>query len=226
MENEQYLIVERGDDSAVRMRMGILAMRDVLAQFSMAPADAEAALAGIRARYGGRQRAELKAIYPIKAYVDYYKKFGYSYHVLGQLESVLSGKKPVGGGPGLLQAMFLAELSGMLLIAGYDQSKIHPPLTLRRSDGTESFLTFSGQTALSVAGDWMVQDESGRTLSSILRGQDAESCITEGTRDVAYTVYAPADVAAADVEATLKRMEGWIQAYAPSAKTDVLKVFE
>lgn len=226
MGNEDFLTVDRGGDSAARMQMGILAMRNVSAQGSIPEEDVEAALAEIRRRYGGLQRAELKALYPVKAYVDYYKKFGYSYHVLGQLESVLSGKKQVGGGSGLLQAMFLAELTGMLLIAGHDLAKVRPPLTLRQADGTESFPTFSGQTALSVAGDWLVRDGGGRTLSSILRGQDAQSCITESTRDVAYTVYAPASVEAADVEATLRLMQGWVMAFSPSAGTDVLRVFE
>lgn len=226
MESEHFVKVERGDDPAVRMRMGILAMRGAAARRSVAAADVEAALADIRARYGGRQRAELKALYPIQAYVEYYKKFGYSYHVLGQLESVQSGKKSVEGGPGLLQVMFLAELAGMLLIAGHDLAKICPPLTLRQADGTETFPTFSGQTALSVAGDWLLCDSGGRTISSILRGQDAESCITEDTRDVVYTVYAPSGVAATDVEATLRRMQGWINAFSPDAKTVVLRVFE
>ena len=226
MGDERFLIVEQSANGAECMRMGILAMRGVSAQNSMAAGDAEAALAEIRRRYGGLQRAELKARYPINAYTDYYRKYGYSYHVLGQLESVLSGRKPAGGGPGLLQTMFLAELTGMLLIAGHDLANVQPPLTLKRADGTESFPTFSGQTVRSIAGDWLVQDGGGRTLSSILRGQDAASCITENTRNVLYTVYAPADVEAADVEATLRLMQGWITAFSPSAETHELRVYD
>jgi DNA/RNA-binding domain of Phe-tRNA-synthetase-like protein len=226
MENEGFLVVDRGADDSTCMRMGILIMRGVSAQSPMAAQDVEAALTELRRRYGGLQRTELKALYPVQAYVEYYKKFGYSYHVLGQLESVLSGKKTVGGGLVLLQVMFLAELVGMLLIAGHDLTKVQPPLTLKQADGTESFPTFSGQTAQSVAGDWLVRDGGGRTLSSILRGQDAQSCITADTQDVLYTVYAPANVKPADVEATLRLMQGWIAAFSPSAETDVLRVFE
>lgn len=226
MEYEDFLIVDRNADSASRMQMGILTVRGVIAQSPMAAEDVDAALVEIRRRYGGLQRAELKSKYPVQAYAEYYRKFGYSYHVLGQLESVLNGKKTIGRGPALLQVMFLAELVGMLLIAGHDLCKVQPPLTLKQANGTESFPTFSGQTVQSVAGDWLVRDSDGHTLSSILRGQDAQSCITADTRDVVYTVYAPAKVKAADIEATLRLMQDWILKLSPFAYTDVLQVFE
>lgn len=225
-ENEDFLIVDRSANTASCMRMGILIVRGVAAQSPMALEDVEAALIEIRRRFGGLQRVELKAMYPVQPYVEYYRKFGYSYHVLGQLESVLSGKKTVGHGPALLQVMFLAELIGMLLIAGHDLSKVKPPLMLKQANGTESFPTFSGQTVQSIAEDWLVRDCDGRTLSSILRGQDAQSCITADTRDVLYTVYAPAKVKLADIEGTLRLMQGWITTFSPSAETDMLRVFE
>lgn len=74
-------------------KMGVLAMKNVRADSPLAPSAVAQAMDEIRHRYGGLDRISLKELHPVCAYVAYYKKFGYSYHVLAQLESVLQGKK-------------------------------------------------------------------------------------------------------------------------------------
>ena len=99
----------------------------------------------IRSRYGHLDRATLKALHPIKSYVDYYRSFGYSYHVLGQLERILSGKRSMASASGLLSAMFLTELESMILTAGHDLDTLQTPLRLTALTGQERYLSISGK---------------------------------------------------------------------------------
>ncbi len=75
----------------------------------------------IRTAYQSMSRGEIKRIHPMDAYVEYYRKFGYSYHVLQQLESVVKGREIPGVIP-LVTAMFMAELKNMILTVGHDLS--------------------------------------------------------------------------------------------------------
>jgi len=147
----------------------------------------------LREKYGQATRSELKALYPMDTYVLYYKKFGYTYHVLPQLESVIKGKAISDGLP-LVEAMFLAELKNMLLTAGHDFDQIKSPLRFTVSTGQESYASLSGRDVTTIAGDIMISDQQG-IISSILRGPDLRTAITDQTSRVIYTVYAPSGVA-------------------------------
>jgi len=46
----------------------------------------------LREKYGQLSSKELKQVHPLDVYNSYYRKFGYSYHVLLQLESIIKGK--------------------------------------------------------------------------------------------------------------------------------------
>ena len=63
--------------------MGILIMRDVIVEAKDNTALRDETLADIKGKYDGLSRNEIKALDPIQAYVAYYKKFGYSYHLMG-----------------------------------------------------------------------------------------------------------------------------------------------
>lgn len=171
--------------------IGILAMRNV-----HGAVDAEAPdhvikdmESTIRNTYGGMTRKELAGIHPMDVYTSYYKKFGYTYHVLGQLESIIHGKSIPSGIP-LVGAMFTAEMKNMLLTAGHDLDQLALPLGLGTTTGRESYVSLSGKSVATVPGDFMLFDGEG-TLSSILRGPAKRACITEQTRNVLLTVYAP-----------------------------------
>jgi len=62
---------------------------------------------------------------------------GYTYHVLPQIEAVINSKTIPSGSP-LVEAMFMTELTNMLLTAGHDLDKIEVPLSLKVSNGGES----------------------------------------------------------------------------------------
>ena len=204
--------------------MGILIMRNVIVETKDNTELRDETLADIKGKYDGLSRNEIKALDPIQAYVAYYKKFGYSYHLMGQLESVLKGKKELPQGAGLLQTMFLWEVSSMLLTAGHDLSALKMPLRLKVADGTETYESISGKEATAVSGDMMLCDEDG-PISTILRGPDKRTRIVSSTKDLLFSIYAPPVVDETYIENNLKKLERNIRTIAPNATTEVLQVF-
>ncbi|MBN1778354.1 MAG: hypothetical protein JW811_09555 [Clostridiales bacterium] len=206
-------------------KMGILAIGNVDAS---APPDSDAtaeAVNEIRRRYGHLDRAGLKALPSVKPYVDYYKKFGYSYHVLAQLESILSGKRSLSAPSGLLAAMFQTELESMLLTAGHDLAALQLPLKLKLASGNEQFQSISGTTVATVKGDLMVCSGND-VISSILRGPNFGSRITKSTAGVLFTVYAPQGVDNATIKTMMQTLEERIRTCSPAANTLELHIFE
>jgi DNA/RNA-binding domain of Phe-tRNA-synthetase-like protein len=180
-------------------------------------------IGSLREKYGPMTRSELKVIHPLDVYVSYYKRFGYSYHVLGQLESILHGKEMPEGSP-LVEAMFLAEIKNMLLTAGHDLEKIQMPLALRTSSGKESYTCLSGRETTTVSGDLMICDGLG-IISSILRGPDARTAISPTTRQVIYTVYAPSGIEENLIQSHLKDIVTYVLAGSDQAVTKVQEIF-
>jgi len=205
-------------------KMGILVMREVSYSGSCEESKIAAVMEGLHQKYSHLDRKELKELHPIGAYVAYYKKFGSSYHLLSQLESVLKGKKPLHSESGLLQAMFLSELGGMLLTAGHDLSKLQLPLQLKTANGTEVYQSISDREVTATQGDMILYDQSV-TISSILRGPDYGSRITEATTDVLFSIYAPPGIEADYIEKNLRNLENCIRSLSPTAKTELLQVF-
>ncbi len=177
----------------------------------------------IRERYGPMTRQELKHIYPMGAYVFYYKKFGYTYHVLQQLESVAHGKS-IPNVSTAVEAMFMAELKNMLLTAGHDLEKIKQPLILQESSGEESYAGINGKLVKTVPGDIMIMDGES-VVSSILKGPDSRTRIGEKTRQALFTVYAPAGIDEKDIVRHLSDIESNVRVFSPDAETRVKDVY-
>lgn len=177
----------------------------------------------LREKYAAASRAELKALHPMEQYVAYYKKFGYTYHVFGQLESIVKGKSIPSVLP-LVEAMFMAELKNMLLTAGHDLDKISFPVSLKECTGQESFITMSGKEATTVAKDCMITDQKD-ILSAILRGPDRRTAISKDTSSVLYTVYALPDVDDALVYGHLSDIESYVKICSPDALTTLKQIY-
>ena len=205
-------------------KMGILAIRSLDPSSTADPSAAESAMAEIRRRYGHLDRAGLKALHPIRAYAEYYRKFGYSYHVLAQLESVLKGKKQLRVESGLLQSMFVTEIESMLLTAGHDLAALQTPLRLSVAAGGETYGSISGNEVCAVPGDLMVAS-GGHAVSSILRGPDFASRITGKTTEALFTLYAPPGVEPGCIREALESLERRIRACSPAAETLCLRVY-
>ncbi|HPJ01491.1 MAG TPA: hypothetical protein PKU80_01450 [Candidatus Limiplasma sp.] len=205
-------------------QMGILAMQTVDAAAPPPPELVSQAMEKIRSRYGHLDRAALKALYPIKSYVDYYRSFGYSYHVLGQLESILSGKQAMTSASGLLSVMFLTELESMILTAGHDLDTLKVPLRLTASTVQEQFKSISGKEVTTVLSDLMVVSDH-QVISSILRGPDLGSRITPKTTSVLFTLYAPPGVEKSAVDSALHMLEARIRSVSAASQTLSLSVY-
>lgn len=176
----------------------------------------------IKSEYRQATRGELKALHPMNVYVSYYKKFGHTYHVLPQLESVIKSK-PIPSGLPLVEAMVMAELKNMLLTAGHDLDKIKAPISLKVSTGNESFTTLSGQNVITIPNDIMIADQEN-VISSILRGPDLRTAITAHTTRVIYTVYAPFGVEVQLVREHLKDIESYVRIVSEKSVTCLNKV--
>jgi DNA/RNA-binding domain of Phe-tRNA-synthetase-like protein len=205
-------------------KMGILAVKDVLNARLLIEQESTDFLDYLCRKYAHLERKEIKELYPISAYIAYYKKFGSNYHLLAQLESMLKGKKAVNYNSGLLQAMFLSEMDDMMLTAGHDLSNLHLPLQLKIATGAEIYQSINGKEVSTVEGDLMLFDSVG-PLSSILRGPDLKSRITSSTTAVLFSVYAPPGIDEDYIEGSLRKLEKRIRTLSPSSKTELLQVY-
>jgi len=206
------------DSSAEHCAIGVLAMRGVhSADGNALVAFKDEVQAALRCTYAHATRQELKALHPLDTYVAYYRRFGSSYHVLLQLESVIQGKSIPAGLP-LVQAMFTAELKNMLLTAGHDLERLVTPLHLRQATGAETYVTLGGKETTLVANDLFLADGVG-IVSSILKGPDMRTAITAETREVLYTVYAPTGIEPERVLAHLGDIEAYVRCASPNAET-------
>jgi len=204
--------------------MGLLALRGVAADRPPDAAAEQEALERLRARYGPLERSQLVELDPLRAYVAWYRRFGQSYHLLAQIESVRQNRRGLNAGSALLGAMFAWELESLLLTAGHDLATLQQPLELRCATGEEAYLSLSGREVRAVAGDLMLSDGQG-PVSSILRGPDRRSRITPDTREVLFTVYGPPGVGAERIARELATLQARLQALFPAAEATHLRVY-
>lgn len=206
-------------------KMGLLQVTGIRAQSTGGEAEATGALEALRRRHAGLNRAQLKALHPADAYIAYFRLFGQGYPVLSQLESVLAGKKELPAAQPLRAAMFLTELESMLLMAGHDAASLRFPLRLAIAEGTESYRSISGKETAAVPGDMLLCDAQG-PISSILRGPDERTRLTDTTTEALFTIYAPPGVTTEEIHCALMALEGRIRRFSPDAETVLRKVYE
>jgi DNA/RNA-binding domain of Phe-tRNA-synthetase-like protein len=204
---------------------GALALRGVTnpAQHPALEAAKAALVERLSARYAGLDRAALAATPPLPAYAAYYKRFGQTYHVLRQIESVVHKGRPLPSVAALVEAMFMAELENGLLTAGHDLDQLAGPLRLDAAQGGETYLTLRGAEAALRPGDMFMADALG-IVSSILSGPDARTQITPATTAALFAVYAPAGIGAVAVRAHLHTLEGYVRRVAPGAEQVAIDV--
>jgi len=199
--------------------IGLLAMRGVnnpehhpLLEQRKAELEAE-----LRSRYGGLERSQLKALPVLQAYGAYYRRFGKTYHLQLQLESVVLKGRPLPGAAALVEAMFMAELRSLLLTAGHDLDALRGRPSVEVATGEETYTTLSGQPQRLKAGDMFIRDQEG-VLSSVLYGPDSRTRLTSATTGVLFTVYVPAGIEAALVDEHLARIKADVLLVAPGAE--------
>ena len=204
---------------------GVLVMRDAqpasLESLTRRKQEIEAQL---REQYQSSTSSPNTANPILEAYAVYYKRFKKTYRVKLQVESIALKGKPIPGGPGLVQAMFMAEVKNLLLTAGHDLDTLQLPVTLDVAQSSESYPLLCGETRQLKAGDMFMADSQG-IISSIIYGPDQRTMIQPATRSVMYTVYAPQGIPRQAVTDHLNDIASFVQIAAPHSHIDLLQVF-
>jgi DNA/RNA-binding domain of Phe-tRNA-synthetase-like protein len=178
----------------------------------------------LRTKYNGMMKADLKHIKPINAYVDYYKKFKKTYHVLLQLESIVFKYKSIPTVASLVEAMFIAEMKNLLLTAGHDLDAVKLPVKINIANGTEKYTQITGQEKTLIKNDMFVSDAQGVT-SSIIYGPDKRTRIKSDTRNVLFVVYAPSGIEKSEVLQHLKDIQYYVNIVSPNSQVGILKAY-
>jgi DNA/RNA-binding domain of Phe-tRNA-synthetase-like protein len=207
--------------------VGVLAMRAVTnPSFAPALQDRKAGLEQrLRSQFSGLDRLALAGHPVLQAYGEYYRRFKKTYHIQLQLESIVWRGKSIPSVAALVDAMFMAEMQDLLLTAGHDLDVLKLPLRLDVATGTEKYTLLRGEEQVSKAGDMIISDQEG-IISSILYGPDQRTQITPDTRNVLFTVYAPAGIAAQAVADHLEHIKDNIMLFSPQAEVELLKVYK
>jgi DNA/RNA-binding domain of Phe-tRNA-synthetase-like protein len=170
--------------------------------------------ARVRARHQGLTRQDFSSLPVMAAYVRYYKRFGKTYHVQLQLESIVTKGKSLPDVSPLVDANFAAEIETLVLTAGHDAAKLRGALSIDVSRDGDQMTQMNGTVKPLLAGDMIMRDASG-VCCSIIYGQDNRSPISAETTHVLYVAYAPAGVGAEVVEAQLRKIEENVRLFAP-----------
>jgi DNA/RNA-binding domain of Phe-tRNA-synthetase-like protein len=171
----------------------------------------------LRERYASADRALLTNLAVVQAYQAHYRRFGQTYHVLRQLESVaFRGRDLKSPGGTLVSAMFAAELNNLLLTAGHDADALLPPLQVDCSKQGDRYVGINGQERELRAGDMLMRDELG-IISAVLNGPDKRTRLSETTNRALFVTYAPAGISPAQVHAHLEQIEAYVRLADPLA---------
>lgn len=177
----------------------------------------------LRTKFAGQDRAAIASHPVLKVYGEYYKRFKKTYHVQLQLESIVLKGKSIPSVASLVECMFMAEVKNMLLTAGHDLDKLQLPLTLDVTQGTESYTLMRGDEQIVKAGDMMISDQAG-IISNIIYGPDRRTQISESTRNVVFTAYAPVGIGEELIMQHLEDMRDYVLVIAPQAEVELMQV--
>jgi DNA/RNA-binding domain of Phe-tRNA-synthetase-like protein len=175
--------------------------------------------ARLRDRYQGFARPDFLSLPVMAAYVRYYKRFGKTYHVQLQVESIVLKSKSLPNVSPLVDANFVAEVDTLVLTAGHDVDKLHGHVSIDVSREGDELTQMDGVAKVIRAGDMIMRDDKG-IRCSILYGQDNRSPISGQTSHVLYVAYAPPDVPAEAVTALLRAIEEHARLFSPLAVTE------
>jgi len=172
--------------------------------------------ARLRERFQGYTRRDLLALPVLAAYDRYYARFGKTYHVLLQLESIVFKGKSLPDVLPAVDANFMAEVETLVLTASHDVARLRGPILMDVARTGEQMIQMNGNPKVLRAGDMIMRDADG-ICCSILYGQDNRSPITRTTTGVLYVAYAPAGVPLEAVADQLRTIEEHVRLFAPQA---------
>lgn len=168
----------------------------------------------LREKYAGFSRSDFLELPVMAAYHRYYRKFGYTYHVLQQLESVVHKGKSLPKVSPLVDVNFAAELETLILTAGHDVGLLEAPVVIDVAREEDQIIQMNGKQKDVPVGDMLMRDARD-VACTILRGQDNRSPISKATAHVLYVAYAPEGITEEQVQAQLDMMEKHVRMFAP-----------
>jgi DNA/RNA-binding domain of Phe-tRNA-synthetase-like protein len=172
----------------------------------------------LRAAAGGLQSGTDPVV---RAYVDYYRARGKTYQLKAQRESVARKGKPIPRRAALVEAMFMAELSNLILTAGHDLAAVVLPVRVDVAHEEDRYVLMNGSEQAADTGDMKMVDGKG-IVSTVLHGPDLRTRITLETQEVLFAAYAPAGVGENAVRNHLQDIRANVLLLAPEAKTGPL----
>ena len=173
----------------------------------------------LREKYAGFTRENFLNLPVMGAYHRYYRKFGYTYHVLLQLESIVLKDKSLPNVSPLVDANFTAELDTLILTAGHDTTKLEAPIVIDVARDGGKITQMSGKQKVVPVGDMLMRDAQG-VVCTILRGQDNRSPISKATTHVLYVSYVPEGITETQVQAQLDMMEKYVRMFSPKCAVE------
>jgi len=181
--------------------------------------------AGLRDRWNGATRADLRANPILALYDAYYRRFGQTYHVLMQIESIALKGKAIPSRAALVEAMFMAELETGILTAVHDLDRVSLPVAVEATTGEETYTRYDGVEERCKPGDQAMRDAGG-ILTSIIQGPTAHARVTPETTAALFCLYAPVGIARADVERHLDIVERNVRLVSPASEIVARTVLE
>ena len=179
----------------------------------------------LRLDFAGCSRRELMMHPVMAAYVQYYKRFTMTYHVLLQVESIIMKGKNLPDVSPLVDANFAAEVNTFVLTAGHDVAKLREPIVIDTAHEAEVMIAMSGSQKEVRKGDMVMRHQLG-LCCSILYGQDNRSPITAETQHVLYVSYAPAGVPAIEIEEHLIQIRQNVYLFSPNARVEQCRLLQ
>ena len=197
--------------------VGVLVLEDVMIQYEGSDFEStkHKIILGLQRQFPDQN--SLKEHPVIQAYSRYYRKFDKSYHVLGQLRSVIFDNRPLPSVSPLVEAIFAAELKNMLLTAFHDLEKITLPLKIGISAGDEIYMTLAGEEKRMKPADMMVSDQTG-VISSVIYGPDKRTSVSPSSSQIMIVVYAPVGIDHESIINHFIDIENLIRKFSPECK--------
>jgi DNA/RNA-binding domain of Phe-tRNA-synthetase-like protein len=199
---------------------GVLAMRGVANPEAHPALDAarERLETELRARYAGMTRAEIRAGGHFPAYDAYYRRFGQTYHVLLQVDSIALKGKPIPRRAGLVEAAFMAEVATGILTASHDLDALALPVAVDVATGDETYVLYNGSEQVCKPNDMLMRDRTG-ILTTVISGPATYALITPATTAALFCIYAPPGIGEPAVRDHLGQIESNVRLMIPDADT-------
>ena len=181
--------------------------------------DEGAAEARLRERFPG----EAIVADPIaRAYAGYYHRHGGRYPVVHQARSILAGQR-IGSASVLVEVLFTAELSSLVLTSGHDLHALAGPLLVDAARNGETFTRLSGKEQALKPGDMVVRDAEG-VIACVVHGPDFRTRLRAGSDAVLFGAWCPTGVPGAVVDVHLSTLAQLLLKEWPGATVEAPRI--